>query len=69
MNENLLQLAFEGNPIAISFLVVFFIFFIGWVQITGGDMGVHPDTGRPIKSLNTSDGKRARQRRRYHRNK
>lgn len=53
-----------GGIILIIFVAIAFII---WFLATGGDMGTHADTGRPVKSLNTSDGKRARQRRAYNR--
>ncbi len=36
------------------------------VYVKGLDMGTHADTGRKVKSLNTSEGKRIRQRRAYY---
>ena len=40
-----------------------------WALTSNGDMGTHGDTGRPVKSLNTSPGKRNRQRRAYRKRK
>ena len=53
----------------IAMAVILVFMFLVWAIVTGGDMGTHPDTGRPVKSLNTRPGKRAAQRRRYHENK
>ena len=56
------------TPAGIAFAVILGVVFLIWFLVTKGDMGTHADTGRPVKSLNTSDGKRARQRRAYNRN-
>ena len=40
-----------------------------WALTSNGDMGTHEDTGRPVKSLNTSPGKRSRQKRAYRKRK
>jgi len=69
MNENLLHLAFEGNPFALTIIFIMATLIIVWYVNTGGDMGVHPDTGRPVKTLNPKAGRREGQRRRYHENK
>lgn len=62
----------QGNvlesPEGIAMAVIILGFFLIWFLLTGGDMGTHEDTGRPVKSLNTREGKRAGQRRRYHEN-
>ena len=58
LTGDLYKLAFEGNPVAIGILILIAILFVGFFM-NGGDMGVHEDTGRPIKSLNTREGKRA----------
>lgn len=60
--------ALDGSGGIVLILIVVIAFAI-WYSQTGGDMGVHEDTGSPIKSLNTREGKRAGQRRRYHENK
>ena len=63
----------QGNalqtPEGIAMAVILGFMFLVWAIVTGGDMGTHEDTGRPVKSLNTRPGKRAAQRRRYHENK
>jgi hypothetical protein len=63
----------QGNALnsieGIIMFIVIGVFFLVWYAVTGGDMGTHSDTGAPIKSLNTKEGKRAGQRRRYHENK
>ena len=53
------------SPFGILVLVVLLIFTIA----AGGDYGTHEDTGYKVKSLNTSDGKRLRQRRGYYKKK
>ena len=52
----------------VAFLGILIIVFFIWFIVTKGNMGTHADTGRPVKSLNTREGKRAAQRRRYHEN-
>ena len=58
-----------GTTEGICMLIGLAIFFLFWFVATDGDMGTHEDTGRPVKSFNTREGKRAAQRRRYHENK
>ena len=58
---------FLTGPSVAGYLIVFFIFIA--LLINGGDMGTHSDTGMKVKSLNTSDGKRNRQRRHYYKKK
>ena len=45
------------------------IIIVGIWAITSGNMGTHEDTGNPVKSLNTSDGKRNRSKRAYNKRK
>ena len=63
----------QGNALnsveGIIMLIVIAVLFLVWYAVTGGDMGTHSDTGAPVKSLNTKEGKRAGQRRRYHQKK
>ena len=68
MNENIYEGIAEGNPFAILLGLIMVGLFIGF-YLNGANMGTHEDTGRPVKSFNTREGKRAGQRRRYHENK
>ena len=68
MNENLRELAIEGNPAAIFLIAIMFILGFIWI-IMGSPMPVHEDTGRPVKSLNSNPGRNAARRRRYHERK
>jgi len=68
MNTNVYDGIAEGDPVSIMIFLILAVGFICmWAK--GFDMGTHEDTGRPVKSLNTREGKRAGQRRRYHENK
>ena len=68
MNDNIYEGIAEGNPVSILVFAIVAVLFIMF-YLNGMDMGTHPDTGRPVKSFNTKEGKRAGQRRRYNQKK